>query len=67
MQTGLPPELDALKNTIRQVVKDECVPLEAQYLANPPQEGQDDGHIGVEGSQQSPEPKGPPPELSERD
>ena len=43
MQTGLPPELDALKNTIRQVVKDECVPLEAQYLANPPQEGQDDG------------------------
>ena len=43
MQTGLPPELDALKNTIRQVVKDECVPLEAHYLANPPMEGQDDG------------------------
>ena len=39
MQTGLPPELDALKNTIRQVVKDECVPLEAHYLANPPMGG----------------------------
>ena len=43
MQPGLPLELDALKNTIRQIVRDECVPLEAGYLANPPQEGQDDG------------------------
>ena len=42
-QVGLPPELDALKNTIRQIVNDECVPLEAEYLANPSQEGVDDG------------------------
>ena len=38
MQVGLPPELDALKNNIRQIVNDECVPLEAEYLANPSQE-----------------------------
>ena len=43
MQPGLPPELDALKNTIRQIVRDECVPLEQEYLTHPPQEGQDDG------------------------
>ena len=43
MQVGLSPELDALKNTIRQIVNDECVPLEAEYLANPSQEGVDDG------------------------
>ena len=35
MQGGLPPELEALKNTIRQIVKDECYPLEAEFLANP--------------------------------
>ncbi len=43
MQAGLPPELDGLKNMVRQIVGDECVPLEAEYLANPPQEGVDDG------------------------
>ncbi len=43
MSTGLPPELDALKQTIRQIVREECVPLEAEYLAHPPQEGLDDG------------------------
>lgn len=43
MQPGLPPEIDGLKNMIRQIVRDECVPLEAEYLANPPQEGVDDG------------------------
>ena len=43
MQPGLPPELDALKNTIRQIVRDECVPLEQEYLTHPPQESQDNG------------------------
>ena len=43
MQPGLPSELQALKNTIRQIVRDECVPLEAEYLAHPPQEGEDEG------------------------
>ena len=43
MQPGLPPEIDGLKNMIRQIVRDECVPLETEYLANPPQEGVDDG------------------------
>ena len=38
MQSGLSPELDALKNTIRQIVKDECYPLEAEFLANPSQD-----------------------------
>ncbi len=38
MQAGLPPELEALKNTIRQIVKDECYPLEAEFLAHPSQE-----------------------------
>ena len=42
-EAGLPPELEALKLTIRQIVKDECYPLEAEYLANPSQEGIDDG------------------------
>ena len=42
MQAGLPPELEALKNTIRQIVKDECYPLEAEFLANPSQEGADE-------------------------
>ena len=36
---GLPPELDALKNTVRQIIRDECIPLEPEYLAHPPQEG----------------------------
>ena len=43
MQAGLPPDLDGLKNMVRQIVRDECVPLETEYLANPPQEGVDDG------------------------
>ena len=43
MQAGLPPELDALKNTIRQIVKDECYPLEAEFLTNPTREGGDEG------------------------
>ena len=43
MQPGLSPEIDGLKNMVRQIVRDECVPLEAEYLANPPQEGVDDG------------------------
>ena len=42
MQLGLPPELDALKNTIRQIVKDECYPLEAEFLANPSQDDIDE-------------------------
>ncbi len=43
MQPGLSPEIDGLKNLIRQIVQEECLPLEAEYLANPPQEGVDDG------------------------
>lgn len=43
MQPSLSPEIDGLKNMVRQIVRDECVPLEAEYLANPPQEGVDDG------------------------
>ena len=43
MQPGLSPEIDGLKNMIRQIVRDECIPLEAEYLANPPLEGVDDG------------------------
>ncbi|PKB79838.1 MAG: hypothetical protein BZY88_11395 [SAR202 cluster bacterium Io17-Chloro-G9] len=43
MTPGLPPQLEALKATIRQIVRDECLPLEAEYLAHPPQEGVDDG------------------------
>ena len=39
MGPGLPPELNARQNTIRQIVVDECVPLEPEYLAHPPQEG----------------------------
>ena len=39
MQPGLPPELDALKNTIRQIVTEECVPLEAHSLTHPLEEG----------------------------
>jgi len=42
MQAGLPPELDALKNTIRQSVKEECYPLEAEFLANPSKDGVDE-------------------------
>jgi len=39
MQGGLPPELEALKNTNRQIVEDECYPLEAEFLANPSRDG----------------------------
>ena len=39
MQPGLPPELDALKRTIRQIVTEECVPLEAHSLTHPLEEG----------------------------
>ncbi|HZA22376.1 MAG TPA: hypothetical protein VFA32_07190, partial [Dehalococcoidia bacterium] len=42
MQPGLPPELDALKNTIRQIVRDECIPLEPEFLSHPPQDGVED-------------------------
>ena len=41
METGLPPELDALKNTIRQIVKDECIPLEPEFLSHPPRDGEE--------------------------
>ncbi len=34
MDFRLPPELDALKNVIRQVVKEECIPLESNFLAH---------------------------------
>ena len=48
MDLKLPPELDALKHTMRQIIQDECIPLEAQYLANPPQEGVvDEGPRGI--------------------
>ena len=43
MPPGLSPELEALKNTVRQIVRDECLPLEVEYLAHPPQDGIDDG------------------------
>ena len=43
MQAGLSPEIDGLKNMVRQIVREECVPLEAEYLTHPPQEGEDDG------------------------
>ena len=39
-QTGLPPELEALKNTIRQIVREECVPLETEFLTHPPRDGE---------------------------
>ena len=42
VEAGLPPELEALKQTIRQIVTDECMPLEAEYLANPTQDGVED-------------------------
>ena len=38
-EAGLPPELEALKLTIRQIVRDECIPLESEYLAHPNQDG----------------------------
>ncbi|MCY3692620.1 MAG: hypothetical protein OXH30_11550, partial [Chloroflexi bacterium] len=41
-ETGLPPALDALKSTVRQIVRDECIPLELEYLVHPPQEGEPD-------------------------
>jgi alkylation response protein AidB-like acyl-CoA dehydrogenase len=41
-EPGLPPVLEALKNTVRQIVRDECVPLEAHYLANPTLDGVED-------------------------
>ena len=55
MQAGLPPELDALKNTVRQIVKDECYPLEAEFLSNPSQDGVDEPGAprGSEGKSQT--------------
>ena len=41
-EPGLPPVLEALKNTVRQIVRDECVLLEAHYLANPTLDGVED-------------------------
>ena len=43
MDFKLSPELDALKRTMRDMVNDECIPLEPTYLANPPMDGVDDG------------------------
>ena len=43
MDFKLSPELDALKRTMRQMVNDECIPLEPTYLASPPMDGVDDG------------------------
>ena len=43
MDLRLPPELEALRQTVSQIVREECIPLESRYLANPPQEGVDDG------------------------
>ncbi len=45
MEPGLPPELDALKNTIRQIVKDECIPLESEFLSHPPKDGEDNEYM----------------------
>ena len=42
MDFKLSPELDALKRTMRQIIQDECIPLEPKYLANPPMEGVED-------------------------
>ncbi len=39
MDFRLPPELDALKLTIRQIVKNECIPLENTFLTRSPTEG----------------------------
>ena len=36
MDVRLPPELDALKHTIRQIVKNECIPLEPKFLSTTP-------------------------------
>ena len=44
---SLPPELEALKLTIREIVEKECFPLESEYLSNPPQEGDDSGPKGI--------------------
>ena len=38
MDFKLPPELDALKLTMRQIMQEECIPLEPRYLATPLQE-----------------------------
>ncbi len=42
MDFRLSPELDALKRTMRQIIQDECIPLEPTYLAHPPMEGVED-------------------------
>ena len=39
MDFKLPPELDALKLTIRQIVKNECIPLENSFLTTSPKRG----------------------------
>ena len=36
MDFRLPPELEALKLNIRQIVRNECIPLEETYLKTPP-------------------------------
>ncbi len=41
MDFKLPPELDALKLTIRQIVKRECIPLERTFLTRSPDEGRE--------------------------
>ena len=45
--TKLPEELEALKLTIRNIVENECIPLESEYLSNPPQENDDTGPKGI--------------------
>lgn len=42
MDFRLSPELDALKNTMREIVQNECIPLEPTFLANPPRDGIED-------------------------
>ena len=39
MQFELPSEIDALKMAIRQIVTDECIPLETEVLSNPLRDG----------------------------
>ena len=45
--TKLPEELEALKLTIRDIVENECIPLESEYLSHPPQEDDDTGPTGI--------------------
>ena len=46
MDLRLPPELETLKQTVRRIVKEECVPLEQVYLTTPPGQGEEDTEGG---------------------